>query len=355
MWKDIVYDRRYFDEMNAMTAENYGEDEITANPEFVEYEYFKNPAGDAIIELALDEEKNVLAGQYLVSPKFIYSKGETLKVILSLNTLTRKEYRGQKIFTGLAEITYDRASKEGYRFVYGAPNPNSHPGFLKKLNFKDLGYMALYLKPMNCKQMIKEKTGSRFLGAIASVGDLFFKTQKSDDSHIVKITDENVKLMDEFWDDIRDKYPVIGVRNAEYIFYRYLDVPIREYHPFFYIKDEKVIAYGVGRVLEIAGMTSGMIADFLYINGYENEAKELLNHLMNVMKKEKGACLAGCLIQNAAEEAGILKKNGFMRCPEKLLPQPTPIIYRKLDPEYDDAIVKDWRNWFFTAGDYDVI
>ena len=62
-------------------------------------------------------------------------------------------------------------------------------------------------------------------------------------------------------------------------------------------------------------------------------------------------------MQNNKEEAELLRKHGFFRCPHFLLPQPFPIIYRKfisLEDE-DDLTVEDFSNWFFTMGDYDVI
>lgn len=354
MWKNVTYNPEYLNDMIEMTIENYGPEETISNKSFVQHEYFENPVGDALIELALDEEKKMLAGQYLVTPKLIYSRGKTIRAILSLNTLTREAYRGQKIFTGLAEITYDRANKEGYAFCYGAPNPNSHPGFIKKLSFINLGYMPLYVKPLKINQMIKERTGKEWLAGIASVGNVFFSSKKVSDSSIVDINASNVELMNHFWDAVKDKYPVIGVRNAEYIKYRYLDVPIRKYYPFFYVKEDKVVAFAVGRVRKVANMTAGMIADFLYLDGYEEEAKNLINHLIYIMK-ENGAGLAGCIMQENASEVKVLKKAGFFRCPEKVLPQPTPIIYRKLDPEFDDSEFKEWKNWFFTTGDYDVV
>lgn len=354
MWKNVTYESRYLDEMCEMTADNYGSEETTAQKEFVLHEYFENPVGDALIELALDNDKNVLAGQYLVTPKLIYSRGKIIRSILSLNTLTREAYRGQGIFTGLAEIIYDRATREGYEFCYGAPNPNSHPGFIKKLSFIDLGYMPLYVKPLKTNQMIKERTEKDWLAKIATVGNAFFRSRDSEDSNIVEVNISNVELMNQFWNAVKDKYPVIGVRDADYLTYRYLKVPIRKYHPFFYIKEGKVIAYAVGRVREVANMTTGMIADFLFLDGYETEAKNLINHLIYIMK-ENGAGLAGCIMQENASEVRVLKKAGFFRCPEKVLPQPTPIIYRKLNPKFDDSVVKEWKNWFFTTGDYDVV
>ncbi|NLD47752.1 MAG: GNAT family N-acetyltransferase [Clostridiaceae bacterium] len=354
MWKNKTYTHDFLDEMIDMTVENYGLQEAISHKEFVQHEYFENPAGDALIELACDDENNILAGQYVVNPKLIYSKGTTIKAILSLNTLTRAAYRGQKIFTSLAEITYQRAANEGYAFCYGAPNPNSHPGFIKKLSFIDLGEMPLYVKPLKTSQMVQELTKNKLLANLAVIGNPFFRVNDCQSNNIVQITESNVKLMDSFWDKIKDKYTIMGVRDSAYIHYRYLNVPIRKYHPYFYVKDGIVVAYAVGRVREVAHMQCGMIADFLYLEGYEKEARELIKHLVCVMK-ENGAGVAGCIMQSNSAEAGQLKKIGFIHCPKKILPQPTPIIYRKLRDDLDDSLFTDWNNWFFTTGDYDVV
>ena len=354
MWKNITYTPDYLDRMVEMTLEYYGSEETISNKSFVQHEYFENPAGDALIELAFDEEKNILAGQYLVAPKLFYSKGKTIKAILSLNTLTREAYRGQKIFIGLAEITYTRAKQEGYQFCYGAPNINSYPGFTKKLSFVDLGHMPLYVKPLRVDQIIRERTGKSWLASIASLGNIILRNRDVTDQNIIKITKSNVGLINDFWNAVKDKYSVIGVRDADYFNYRYLDVPIRKYYSFFYIKNGKVVAYAVGRVREVAHITVGMIADFLYLDDYEQEAKALINHLVYVMK-ENGAGLAGCIMQENATEVSVLKKVGFFRCPEKILPRPTPLVYRKINSSFDDSVISNWQNWFFTTGDYDVV
>ena len=56
-----------------------------------------------------------------------------------------------------------------------------------------------------------------------------------------------------------------------------------------------------------------------------------------------------------AEETKVLKKCGFYHIPDKILPQPTPLILRVLDEKSDKKKLSDINNWFFTTGDYDVV
>lgn len=69
----------------------------------------------------------------MVKPVRFRAFGRDVKCVLSLNTLMREAYRGQKVFTSLAERVYARAEAEGYAYVYGVPNPNSYPGFVREL------------------------------------------------------------------------------------------------------------------------------------------------------------------------------------------------------------------------------
>lgn len=99
MWKSIEYSKEKLNEIIEMTVEYYGEDNDISQKAFLEHEYFENGAGKAFIKLAYDEENQKLAGQYIVIPMKMKIMSTEYPVILSLNTLTREAYRGQKIFT----------------------------------------------------------------------------------------------------------------------------------------------------------------------------------------------------------------------------------------------------------------
>ena len=353
MWKHVSFNETYLKDMVDMTVENYGLEEAISHKEFVRHEYLENPAGDPVIELAFDEENNVLAGQYVTCPHIFKINNSIVKAILSLNTLTRKAYRGQGIFTKLADKAYENAKQAGYAFCYGAPNPNSHPGFIKKLAFEDLFYMPIYVKILRPSTVVREKY-NKFLSILAFPFNLFFLMRNVKDRNIVELTKDNYHIMDSFWNSISSKYSVIGVRDANYIYYRYLNVPIREYHPYVYLMDGKPVAYIVTRIRPVAGIMTGMIADFLFIDGYEREAKKLLRHTCKLVKRKKVGMM-GCVMMENSFETKVLKKTGFFKCPKKILPQPTPMIIRVFDDSIKDSGVLDYRKWFFTAGDYDVV
>ncbi len=356
MWEIIDYSPEYFDKMIDMTIEYYGKDNDIANGEFIQHEYFSNDSGDAVIKLAYDFDNDVLAGQYIVIPTKIKVGAESVVTTLSLNTLTRDQYRGQGVFTALADAVYETCIQRGYGFCYGAPNPNSHPGFIKKLQFRDIGVIPLFLKIINPSQLVREKMKSNVLSFFAKPFGLFFKPciDKNQDITIEEIVNDNVICFDDLWNKLKDKYSVLGIRDSKYIKWRYLEIPIRDYKIFIARQESIVLGYVICRITDVAGMRCGMIVDFMFENKNEAVGKKLLCSAEEYFDKEKVG-LMGCLMQSHFEEAKIIKKAGFFKCPKFMEPQPFPIIYRRFNSFNGEHCMSDFDNWFFTMGDYDVI
>lgn len=102
-------------------------------PEFVDWEYNRNPTGHAVGFNAW--AGNELAAHYVTQPLIANLNGKMTKGLLSLNTATHSNHRGKKLFTLLAEKTYAYGLELGYEFVIGVANAYSTPGFLKNLGF----------------------------------------------------------------------------------------------------------------------------------------------------------------------------------------------------------------------------
>ncbi len=103
-------------------------------PAFVNWEYNQNPVGKAVGFNAFSGD--TLAAHYVTQPLVATFGGKKVKGLLSLNTATHPDHRGKKLFTILADKTYEYALGQGYQFVIGVANANSTPGFLKNLKFK---------------------------------------------------------------------------------------------------------------------------------------------------------------------------------------------------------------------------
>ena len=81
------------------------------------------------------------AAYYGVFPIKISWEGKTYLAAQSGDTMTHHNHQGRGLFTQLAKKTYELCRSEGIHLVFGFPNQNSYPGFIKKLewiHFDDL-------------------------------------------------------------------------------------------------------------------------------------------------------------------------------------------------------------------------
>lgn len=105
--------------------------------DYLKWQYADNPVGPIVGFNAYWED--VLAAHYVTMPIYMNIEGKKTLGVLSLNTATHPDHRGKRLFTILAERTYQYAAENGYKFVIGVANANSTPGFIKHLGFKLIG------------------------------------------------------------------------------------------------------------------------------------------------------------------------------------------------------------------------
>lgn len=351
-WRIDQYKDENLTEMIEITKENYGEIEIS-DERFLQWQYFNNPAGKALIKLAKSDDNKVV-GQYVIIPMKIKVNEKIVDSTLSLNTLTRKEYRGKGIFTGLADAVYNQCKEDKLEFTYGFPNQNSYPGFMKKLQFTDLGSIPLMVYPLNIEKLVLKKFNSNLLAKLSSFFRCIFNIKLKDNDNIeIKTIDENLDDFNKFWENIKDKYKVIGVRNSDYIKWRYKEVPVREYSILGAYRNDELVSYAVLRNTEIEKFNCGMIVDFMVKEGEILAGIKLIKEAAAKFKND-GMELMGCLIGENTEEYKILKNSKFIKCPKFLEPQPFKVIYRN-HLNIRSEVLEDINNWFLTMGDYDVI
>lgn len=109
----------------------------TMSTEFWNWRYLDKPNFKRTnIQLAWDEDK--LVGHYAISMSSLSINTKVVPAGLSMTTMTHPEYAGKGIFSELASRLYKKKEFEGCPTIYGFPNNNSHRGFVKNLEWKDV-------------------------------------------------------------------------------------------------------------------------------------------------------------------------------------------------------------------------
>jgi len=94
--------------------------------------------------LAIDTEGD-LAAYYGAFPMRMVVDKKDYIVAQSGDTMTAPEHRKKGLFTELAKLTYQLAEQCGIQFVFGFPNANSYPGFIKNLDWKFFGCLKSFI------------------------------------------------------------------------------------------------------------------------------------------------------------------------------------------------------------------
>ena len=141
------------EELITLTKTYYKESDILSK-DYLKWQYLKNPSGKPFLFVSREAKTNELAGQYLVIPIKYNFYGDEVMGTLSLNTLTHPKYQRNGLFTKMADATLNNCKDENVAFTTGFPNPNSYPGFVRKLGFSHLGDVPLLIKPLRLTNIL---------------------------------------------------------------------------------------------------------------------------------------------------------------------------------------------------------
>jgi hypothetical protein len=111
----------------------------------------------------LDENPVAFYGVY---PCQIEFKGKLFLAAQSGDTMTHSKHTGNGLFTQLALKTYEYCKENGIHLVFGFPNGNSFPGFVKKLGWSHFDELTPYLIRVKCIPWIRLKNTFKFQQAM---------------------------------------------------------------------------------------------------------------------------------------------------------------------------------------------
>lgn len=336
------------DELIDLTKQYYTDADIV-NKDYLNWQYFSNPCGSPYLFTSRELKTQELAGQYIVIPVELSIKTRLVNAALSLNTLTSPKYQGLGLFTKMAKSTYQNCETNGVEYVIGFPNQNSYPGFVRKLGFSHLGDISFVLKPLRPIHIV---------GAI-------LKKNKTKHGDIIQLTvtnisnieefdfnnEEHQNLYTEFWIKMKEQYKVCLNKEFKYMKWRFSEIPTRKYKIFFYAKDDQMLGFVILKAAKVWGFRAGVIVDFMIENNDTQVGEKLITYIKKISQAAKLDILACLHTKNY--EYNILKKNGFLSVPKKVLPQQVPFILKNLNKN-NSIEIETLSEWKLTFGDYDI-
>lgn len=122
--------------------------------------------------LAMDGDACV--GLYAVVATPMILDGQPIMGCQSVDTMTHPDYRRQNMSVTLARACYAEAERRGFRLVYGMPNENSYPMFMKHLDWVKTDDMLRWVRPLAARRLpaFLAEPANRIIRAHALRGDI---------------------------------------------------------------------------------------------------------------------------------------------------------------------------------------
>jgi len=279
------FNDRGLERLIELTETTYPGSDI-ANPEYLNWEYFQNPGGPALISIV--EKEGKIISQYVVLPGSYSINNKLVNGSLSVNTLTHPGYRGLGLFEKLAGETFNRCRENNILFTIGFPNPVSHPVIKKKNIFDTVGFLPFLFRPINPIGSVfryfrnrNQKSGSEIelntIGSISQSATFISKLDLKADS----------EKYEKFVQEFNSQKQNVTNRSLQFLNWRFLQNPKRKYLILKLDKENRIQSLVVVRAKYVYGLRCGIVIDLMTITpGVDSLLKSIQNIFFSCTEKD---------------------------------------------------------------------
>jgi GNAT superfamily N-acetyltransferase len=298
----------------------------------------RNPAGEGIVSLAVDEGEVVgVAAMSFFSTRL---EGVETRLAIPVNVATDARYRGRGVFSTLQQRNEEAAAASGSPLTVTFPNAKSYPIFVRRLGWIDLPRLRLWARPLRAAGVVRY-----VLGRAGERGGMRAPNRTVRVVHGLELRplERFGAELDALGSRAAAAYGSHFVRGAEYFNWRYTDSP-RDYRCFgAYRGDELAGVAVVGHTFK-HGVSAGFLADLVVAPEDTRAVRALVSHAADEVKG--GADALVLLPPRSRRQRGALARAGFVPTNKKL---------RFIAKPLRDGVRIDERPaaWHFTLGDFD--
>ena len=316
---------------------------------FWRWEYEKGPDGRAWIYIVEDENK--IIGHFADIPRRFSVEGEVVLGTLSLDLMVHPDYWRKGIFAAMGRYGAQRVKQENGLLMTAFPIRSETIHGLKKIGWREVVKLPVLVYPIRFSGIVNRYFHflplSVFIGGVARFFyTLLFKARRRNESKQIEI-EEIVQLDDQFesfWRQALSLRLIMGIRDRNYLTWRYLQHPTRNYTIYRAKKSGEMMGYIVLRKVELLNFNSSVIVDLLALD--EEVASALVEKGIQHSRQD-GADLLGFMVPKVHLYYKILRGMGFLPSFKTFLFMVHPLSGRGifLSPE----------KWYVNWGDSDVI
>ena len=276
-------------------------------------------------------------------------EGEEVSGGYSVGAMTDPAYRGRGLYARLGAYLYERLEADGFAFVAGFSNQQSHrlmTGPLERTGVRPFPWCVRILRPLAVVKGL--------LGGKGSVPVPLEVPQLASDNHQLSAAGFDAPQLNELWERIAPGVRVGAVRNRDFAASRYGTRPEAGYRALAVEKDGRFVAWGVHRTISVRGQRATFLVDFEVAPGEQGAGQFLLRTLGQEAHKNRVSMLSALLPgEGAARDA--LRGAGFLQIPERLHPQLIRFSVRGFGPYRGSSLLANPGAWRLSWADTDVV
>jgi hypothetical protein len=311
----------------------YGRSDVLTTREDFVWRHDKNPAGQAVIPVIRDDHGNVV-GFIWMAPVRLRIIGNDYLAASGTNLVVHPQNRD--VF-GYAKLM------RRFEQVFRDNNIPIHFSFISK----DTGLQLRRQAPQttwNIPVLLKPSLPP-------------FKIRKrskaNDNGLSVKTLIKFDSRFDLFWQQIKDKYPVMAVRDNAFLTWRFAEISGRHYHILVAESEDKILGYAVLRCATIKGIKTGIIMDILITDeSLGAAAADSLINQAQIYFWNQGMLLSLGLMVPSSSEYGFLRKAGYVGLSELFAPRVFHFAYF-IHKSTREEMTLSAQDWFITFADYE--
>jgi hypothetical protein len=318
---------------------------IHRSVDYWNWQFTMNSQGKSWIILA--ETEGEIVAQYAMRHNDINCMGSRIIAGQSCDTMVRADQRNKKLFIRLAEENYARAANEGMKIVFGFPNRDSYPGFLRKLGWYKICALKYYYYRIGVQRFLGKRADrvvKCFLPFPNRVRYLVEQNLLGGDTSMTvspEITQEGAAVLEEALD-----YEVLSIwKDLDYMKWRY------ENHPKYSYDFHVISVNGRPEGLAVCRDCGETIAICELIHRTKNirQSVLLIRRLVAYYSHSAAQKVEFSGYDDGFFDA-VFASSGF-----NASPSPALFAARAFDDEKLERILMIPNNWTVSLGDSDVI
>jgi GNAT superfamily N-acetyltransferase len=349
-WKVRDGNEKDMEEILSLRRDAFGETEKDKlDPRFWQWEFIEAPDGKGLIYIV--EDQNKIIGHFADIPRRFIVEGEVVLGTLSLDLMVHHDYWRKGIFAAMGRYGAQKVKQENGHFLFAFPIRSETILGLKKIGWKEVVELPVLVYPIRFRGILDRYLRfpplGLFIGGMARFFYfLIYRLKRRIEIGGVEI--EKVGQLDDsfdsFWQKALSLYPIMGIRNRNYLTWRYFKHPTRDYIIYRAIKNGEMRGYIVLRKVDLLNFNSAIIVDLLALDEMALLAlvKRGIRH-----SQQEGVDLVGLIVPQVHLYYKILSQIGFL---------PSFKTFRfMVYSHWKEEVLSDPKGWYVTWGDTDVI